>query len=125
MIMEGGGSWMPDNTVEPSGGVVGLIQLNTDEGRCLLENPSEMLTKGSFVVVVVSCCSGSMIGQSCCCVYQWWATENAGCTVKEGLYGSWGQHTAHAEAVSSQLCVAVVSCCSGSIVGQFLYWLGG
>lgn len=27
-------------------------------------------------------------------------------------------------AVTSQLCIVVVSCCSGSMVGQLLYWLG-
>ena len=43
---------MPDNTVEPSGGVVGLIQQNTDEGRCLLENPSEMLTKAALLLLL-------------------------------------------------------------------------
>ena len=47
MIMEGGGSWMPDNTVEPSGCVAGLFQRNTDEGGCLLEDPSERLTKAA------------------------------------------------------------------------------
>ena len=46
--MEGGGSGMP---VEPSEGVVGLIQQNTDEGRCLLENPSEMLTKVALLML--------------------------------------------------------------------------
>src|SRR4029434_10787031 len=51
MSMEGGGSRMPDTTVEPSGGVVGLIQRNTDDGRCLLENPSEMLTKAALLVL--------------------------------------------------------------------------
>ena len=56
---------LPDTTVEPSVSVVGRIQQNTNEGKCLLKNPSEML-KGSFVVV--SCCSDTMVGQSCCCV---------------------------------------------------------
>ena len=46
-----GGSGMPDTTVEPSGGTVGLIQQNTDEGRCLLENPSEMLTKVALLML--------------------------------------------------------------------------
>src|SRR4029434_10294163 len=44
--------------------------------------------------------------------------------VKEGFYGSWVQHAAGVAAVTSQLCVAVVSCCSGSMVWQLLYWLG-
>ena len=48
---EVGGSGMPDTTVEPSGGTVGLIQRNTDEGRCLLENPSEMLTKVALLML--------------------------------------------------------------------------
>ena len=34
-----------------SGGVVGLIQLNTDEGRCPLDNPSERLTKPSLLLL--------------------------------------------------------------------------
>ena len=41
----------PDITVEPSVGVVGLIQRNTDEGRCLLENLSEMLTKAALLLL--------------------------------------------------------------------------
>ena len=70
MSKASGGSGMPDTTIVPSGGVMGLIQQNTEEGRCLLENPSEMLTKAFFVVVdvVVFCCSCSMLGQSNCCV---------------------------------------------------------
>ena len=76
MSMEGGGSGTPDTTVEHSGGVVGLIQRNTDDGRCLLE-------KGGFLYVAVSCCSGFMVGQSCCCVQHLWATDRACCTVKE------------------------------------------
>ena len=100
MIMEGGGSWMPDNTVEPSGGVVGLIQLNNDEGRCCLGHPSEMLTKaalllllypaaqvlwlGSHVVMFStcglqtygSCCGFIQLVVRCCCIllcriYSW------------------------------------------------------
>ena len=47
-----GGSGTPDTTIEPSGGVVGLIQRNTDEGRCLLENPSEMLTKSALLMML-------------------------------------------------------------------------
>ena len=43
--MEMGGSGTP---VEPSGGVVSLIQLNTDEGN-------EMLTKATKDVVVKYC----------------------------------------------------------------------
>ena len=46
--MEGGGSGTPGTTVEPSGGAVGLIQQNTDEGRCLLENPNVLLTKAAL-----------------------------------------------------------------------------
>lgn len=41
--LEGGGSGTPDFTVEPSGGVVGLIRRNTDEGRCLPDDPCEEL----------------------------------------------------------------------------------
>ena len=58
---EGGGSGVPDTTVEASGGVIGLIQLNTD-GFCW--KPQWNAHKDSFVVVVVvvvvvvSCCSG-------------------------------------------------------------------
>ena len=44
---------MPDITVEPPGGVVGLIQQSTYEGRCSLDNPCEMLTKASFLLVVL------------------------------------------------------------------------
>ena len=47
-VGEGEGS-MPSNTaVEPSAGVVGIIQQNTEEGGCPVDNPSEMLTKASF-----------------------------------------------------------------------------
>ena len=46
------------------------------------------------------------------------------CTMKEGLYGSQVQHATRVAAVTSQLCIAVVSCCPGSMVGQLLYWLG-
>ena len=42
---------MPYTTVEPSGGVVGLIQRKTDEGRCLLENYGEMLTKAALLLL--------------------------------------------------------------------------
>ena len=38
-----GGSETPDTTVEPSGGVEGLIQRNPDEERCPLDKPREML----------------------------------------------------------------------------------
>ena len=48
---EGGGSWMPHTTVDSSGGGVGLIQQNTDEERCLHENPSEMLTKAALLLL--------------------------------------------------------------------------
>ena len=44
----GGGSGMPDTTVEASGGVIGPIKRNTDEGRCLLKNAHECV----FVVLV-------------------------------------------------------------------------
>ena len=33
---------------------MGLIQRNTDEGRSLLENPSEMLTKVLFFILLLS-----------------------------------------------------------------------
>ena len=79
MSMEGGGSGTPDTTVEPSEGVMGQIQQNTDEGRCLLENPSEILTNAALLimmypaaqvlwfshVVVFSAC-GSMLALSTC-----------------------------------------------------------
>ena len=48
----GGGSGMPDTIVELSGSVVGLIHQNTDERRCLLENPSEMLTKATLLLLL-------------------------------------------------------------------------
>ena len=44
----GTGSGMQDTTVEPSGGVVGLIQQSTDEGRCLLGN---LLTKAALLLM--------------------------------------------------------------------------
>ena len=53
MDMEGGGSGMPDTVVERPGRVVGLIQLNTDEGKCLLENPSESLTKAALLLLLL------------------------------------------------------------------------
>ena len=37
----------------PSGGVVGLIQRNTDEGRCPLDNPSEVLKKASLLLLLL------------------------------------------------------------------------
>ena len=43
---------LADTTVEPSGGVVGLMQQNTDEGQCPLDNSSEMLMKTSLVLVL-------------------------------------------------------------------------
>ena len=43
----------PDSTVEPSGGVVGPNQRNTDKGRCPLVNPSEMLTNASLLLSIV------------------------------------------------------------------------
>ena len=48
----GTGSGMQDTTVEPSGGVSGLIQRNTDEGTCLHKNPSEMLTKAAMLFLL-------------------------------------------------------------------------
>src|SRR4029434_8704525 len=50
--MEGEGSGKPHTTVEPSGGVMGLIQQNTDVGRCLLENPSGMLTLTTVLLLL-------------------------------------------------------------------------
>ena len=32
--MEGGGLGTPDTTVEPSGSVVGLMEQNSDKGKC-------------------------------------------------------------------------------------------
>ena len=64
MSREGRKSGMQDTNIEPSRGVVGLIQQNTEGGRCLIENASAH--KDTFVVVVVSCCSGFMVGQTCC-----------------------------------------------------------
>ena len=43
--------------------------------------------------------------------------ESACCTVKESHYRFWVQHSPCVAAVTSQLCVVVVSCCSGIIVG--------
>ena len=45
--------WDADTTVEPSGSAVGLIQRNTDEGRCPLHNTSEMLVHACLFVVHV------------------------------------------------------------------------
>ena len=50
--MEGGGSGMPDTTVEPFGGVVGLIQQTTGDRSCPLENASEILTKASLLLLL-------------------------------------------------------------------------
>ena len=95
MSMEWGGSTTQDTTVEPSGGVVGLIQRNTDEGRCLFENPSEMLTKAALM-----CPSAQVVWLGS---HVLWSIDSACCTVKEGLYRSQVQHAV--------LCVIVVSCC--------------
>ena len=46
-------SYAWDNIIEPSGGVVGLIQRNTNEGRCPLENPSEMLKQASLLLLII------------------------------------------------------------------------
>lgn len=43
--LEGGGSGTPDSTDEPSGGVGGSIHRNTNEGRCLPDDPSEELAR--------------------------------------------------------------------------------
>lgn len=51
--MEGAGSGTSDPTVEPLGGVVCLIHGNTEEGRCQLEKPSEMLTKASLLLLSI------------------------------------------------------------------------
>ena len=51
MSMKGGSSGTSD-IVGPSGGVVGLIQRNTDEGRCPLENPSEMLMREALLLLL-------------------------------------------------------------------------
>ena len=51
--MKGCGSGSPDTTVEPSGGVVGLIQQITDEGRCLLENSSELLKRAALLLLLL------------------------------------------------------------------------
>ena len=48
----GGSSGTPDSTVEPPGGVVGLIQRNTDKERWLLDNHSEMLTNASLLLSI-------------------------------------------------------------------------
>ena len=75
-----GGSGMPDTTVEPSGGGVGLIQPKTDEGRCLLGNPN------AHAFFVASCYSGSMVEQSCMlCLAVVGYRHVACCTVREGL----------------------------------------
>ena len=124
MSKASGGSGMPDTTIVPSGGVMGLIQQNTEEGRCLLENPSEMLTKAFFVVVdvVVFCCSCSMLGQSNCCVAVNYRQRMFYC---EGgpLRTPRTPCSACCSCHQPVVCV-VVSCCSGSMVGQLLYWLG-
>ena len=45
--------------------VVGLIQRNTDKGRCTLDNPSEMLTKAYLLLLMLSIvqywCNGCVI----------------------------------------------------------------
>ena len=56
----------PDITVEPSGGVVGLIQRNTDEGRCLLENLSEMLTKAALLLLLYPATQVLCLGMLLC-----------------------------------------------------------
>src|SRR4029434_2803886 len=53
MSMEGDGSGIPGSTIEPSRGVVGLIQLNIDEGRYQLENPSAMLTTAALLLLLL------------------------------------------------------------------------
>src|SRR4029434_5024211 len=79
MSMEGDGSGIPDSTIEPSRGVVGLIQQNTDEGRCLLENPSEILMKAAlccccilllrfYAWAVIFLCS-TVVGHRQCMLY--------------------------------------------------------
>ena len=82
--MEGGWSGTPDTTVKPSGGVVGLIQRNTDEGRCLLENPSENAHEGSFICIYLLLYPAAQVLRLDSHVVVF-----STCTVKEGLYGTW------------------------------------
>ena len=83
-----GGSGMPDTTVEPSGGAVGLIQRNTDGGRCLLENPSKMPTKAALLLLLLYPAAQVLWLGSHVVVF------SACCTVKEVLYGSRVPHAA-------------------------------
>ena len=90
---EYGGSGIPDTPTEPSRGVISLMLRNTEEGRCLLENPKENSHEGWFVVVVVVP-AAQVLWLSCHVVEfsNLWATDISCCTVREGFYGSQVQH---------------------------------
>ena len=112
--MEGEGSGTPGTTVEPSGAVMGLIQQNTDVGRCLLENPSGMLTLTTVLLLLHPAAQVVWLGNHVV-VFSTCGLQTAHVVQRK---------RAHVAAVSSQLCIAVVSYCSGSMVGQLLYWYG-
>ena len=72
MSMEGGGSGPPDTKVELSGGVVDLIQRNTDEGSS--ENLSAMLTKPALLLLFYP--AAQVLWFSYCCVWHLCATDH-------------------------------------------------
>src|SRR4029434_815768 len=100
MRMEGVSSGMPDTTVEPSGGGVGLIQPKTDEGRCLLGNPNAhaffvccfcciLLLRFYSRAVMLLCLA--LVGYRLCMFY---CEAPFTCFTVKCLYGSWEQYCA-------------------------------
>ena len=103
------GSGMPDTTVEPSGGVMGLIQWNTNEGRCLLENPSEMLMKAALLVLYPA---AQVLWLGSHFVFSTCELQTAHVVVRRKSVFT------RDTAASNQLCVAV------SLVVSLFCWLG-
>ena len=89
---------------------MGLIQRNTDEGRCLLESPSEILTKADLLFLLLNPAAQVLwLAGMLLCLAVVGYTDKACCTVKEGLNESWVKN-------------AVVRCCC--ILLLRIYWLG-
>ena len=86
--------------------------------KCLLENPSRMLTKLLLLYIgaQVRCLGSHVVFSSC-------GLQTAHVVLWRSLYGFRIQYAARVAAVTSQMWV-VVSCCSGSMIGQLWYWLG-
>ena len=76
-----------------------------------VENPSEMHTKTALLLLLLYPAAQII-----------WLGSHV---VVFSPCGIQTVHVARVRTVTSQLCVVVVPCCSGSIVRQLLYWLLG